>query len=157
MVTLSRTLFVVTLVLAGCTGDDGGGDVVDAPLSGKIGGQSWTFQVGATDAFLSEGDGDFFAALYASPYTACVDREPTGPHILAAIPKQPGDYNLSLMRNITFVIDGSTNLVSLEGQIVVEEVTATMVTGGLRTRRDDGNDVNGRFQLTICPPDAARR
>jgi len=152
MVIRFRSLFIVTLVLAGCTGsDDGGGDIVDATLSGKIGGQAWTFQTGATDAFLSGGDGDFFAALYAAPYAPCGTSAPSGPHLLVSVPKQPGDYDLSLMRNITFVVDGSNNLISLQGQVVVESVTATTVTGGLRTKRDDGNDVNGHFQLTICP------
>jgi hypothetical protein len=152
MVMISRSLWFVLLVLASCAGsDDDGGELVDTPLSGKVGGQTWTFQVGETDAFLSEGSGDFFAALYSTPYTPCSRSEPTGPHLLVSVPKQPGDYDLSLMRNITFVVDGSSNLISLQGQVVVESVTATTVTGGLRTKRDDGNDVNGQFQLTICP------
>jgi len=149
MTTISRSLFVVALAFAGCADSEGGGDIAETPLSGKVGGQTWTFQVGATDAFLSE-DGDFFAALYAASFTPCTDIEPTGPHLLVAVPKQPGTYNLSLMRNITFVVGDSDNLISLDGEIVIDSVTATAVTGGLRTRRDDGNDVNGQFELTIC-------
>lgn len=152
MVKLSCTWFAVAIAvaLAGCAGsDDGGGDPADTPLAGKIGGQSWAFQVGATDAFLSE-DGDFFAALYATPYTPCTRPEPTGPHLLMAVPKQPGEYDLGLMRNVTFAVDDD-NLFSFSGRIVVDTVTATTVTGALKTRRDDANSVDGRFTLTVCP------
>jgi hypothetical protein len=145
-------LFAAVLALPACSGDDGGGggEIADTPLSGKVAGQAWTFQVGATDAFLSE-DGDFFAALYDTSFTPCTFDEPSRPHLLLSIPKQPGTYDLSLMRNVTFVVGDADNLISLDGQIVVDEVTATSVTGGLQTRRDDGNDVNGQFQITVCP------
>jgi hypothetical protein len=152
MVKHQSTWFAVAIAmaLAGCAGsDDGGGDPADTPLAGKIGGATWSFQVGATDAFLSE-DGDFFAALYATTYTPCTGPEPTGPHLLMAVPKQPGEYDLSLMRNVTFAVDND-NLISLSGRIVVDTVSATTVTGAVKTRRDDGNSVDGRFTLTVCP------
>lgn len=153
--TRNLRFLVLALALAGCSsGNDGGttsGTIVDTPLSGKVGNQSWTFQLGATDAFLSQGDGDFVAALYATSYTPCTDSDPTGPHLFVAVPKQPGVYPLSAMRNVTFVVNDADNLLSLDGEIEVHQVTATSVTGGLRTRRDDGNDVNGQFQLTVCP------
>jgi hypothetical protein len=157
MMISSRSLLVLALATAGCSSsDDGGGTnggaIIDTTLSGKVGGQTWSFQVGATDAFLSDGDDNFFAALYATAYTPCSGPEPSGLHLLVAVPKQPGDYPLNLMRNVTFVVGDSDNLISLDGHIIVDEVTATTVTGGLRTRRDDGNDVNGQFQLTVCPP-----
>jgi hypothetical protein len=149
MTILPRSLFM--LALAGCSGTSAGDAIVDSPLSGQVGAQHWTFQVGATDPFLSEGDGDFVAALYATSYTPCSDPEPSGSHLFVSVPKQPGTYNLSLMRNITFVVGDGDNLISLDGEIVVDEVTTTTVTGGLRTRRDGGNDVNGQFQLSVCP------
>jgi hypothetical protein len=154
MVIAHRSVFVpllaALLALPACSGSsDGDEEIAAGPLSGKVAGQAWTFQAGATDAFLSE-DGDFFAALYDTSFTPCGFDEPNRPHLLLSLPKQPGTYDLSLMRNITFVVGESENLVSLDGQIVVDEVTATSVTGGLRTRRDDGNDVNGQFQLTVC-------
>lgn len=143
--------FATQLALAACSGSDGGDvEIAATPLSGKVGGQAWTFQAGATDAFLSQ-DSDFFAALYDTSFTPCGFDEPTGPHLLVSVPKQPGEYPLSLQRNITFVVGEADNLISLEGRIVVDEVTATRVTGALVTRRDDGNDVNGEFELTVCP------
>ena len=41
----------------------------DGPLTGMVYGQPWTFQAGGTDAFLSEGDDNFFATFYASAFT----------------------------------------------------------------------------------------
>lgn len=151
------SLCIAFVVLAGCSSsDDNGENVATSPLAGKVGGQTWTFQIGATDAFLSEGEDDFFAALYAESYTPCTGIEPTSPHLLVSVPKQPGSYDFGTMRNITFVTAGDDNLISLSGQIVVDSVTATMITGGVRSHRDDSNDVNGQFQLTICPDDSAR-
>ena len=98
-------------------------------------------------------DGDFFAAFYPSAYTPCVDRDPTGPYLIASIPKQPGDYDMSLSRNMTFA-DGLNNLIVVNGRIVIDTVTATTVTGGLRGTYNGGNEVDGQFQLTICPDDA---
>ena len=71
-----------------------------------------------------------------------------------AIPTQPGDYPFSLAQNMTFVVDeGGTpsNLISTTGRIVVDEVTTDTVRGGLYGVVDGANEVNGRFEVTICP------
>jgi len=39
-------------------------------------------------------------------------------------PKSPGDYDMDLGRNMTFVA-GDRNLVSFDGRIVVDQVTPT--------------------------------
>jgi hypothetical protein len=142
-------VLVSALAPAGCSSSSDSEPIATTPLSGKVVGQSWTFQVGATDAFLSQDD-DFTAILYATSYTPCTTSEPTGPHLFVSVPRQPGVYKLSATRNITFA-SGSDNLITLDGEIEVHEVTATHVTAGLRTRYDDGNDVNGQFELTVCP------
>jgi hypothetical protein len=126
-------------------------DIASTPLSGTVGGTPWTFQVGATDAFLSEGSDDFFATFYASSYTPCVDSEPSGPHLIVAVPKAPGDYDMSLARNMTFIGSDDRNLIAIDGRIVIDSVTATTVVGGLHGTYDGSNEVNGRFQLAICP------
>ena len=153
MMTFSRSLVVMALAFAGCADSEGGGDIVETPLSGKVAGQPWTFQVGSTNAFLSD-DTSFFASLYATPYTACVDSEPTTAHLLVSVPRKPGEYALTAGLNVTFAF-GLDNLLSLHGKIIVDSVTATSVSGGLVTRYDDGNDVNGQFELTICPDEFA--
>jgi hypothetical protein len=128
-------------------------EIATTPLAGTVGGMPWTFQTGETSAFLSEGEPDFFASLYASSFTACAAFPPSGPHLLVSVPKQVGDYEMGLGRNMTFVDRDSNNLITFDGRIVVDEVTATTVTGGLHATYDGGNSVDGRFQITICPED----
>jgi len=111
----------------------------------------WTFQVGATNAFLSEGHPDFFATFSASNYTVCVTSGPTERSVIASVPREPGDYDFNLDRSITFVGANNFNRVATEGRIVIDSVTATMVTGGLHATFDKSNEVNGQFQLSICP------
>jgi hypothetical protein len=127
-----------------------GEDIVDANLAGVVAGQNWNFVAGHTSAFLSEGEDDFFASLYPSAFTPCGFSEPSGPHIIVAIPKATGEFDMGFGRNMTFV-DGSNNLVSLDGVIRVDSVSATNVTGGLVASYDSDNEVNGTFDVTICP------
>jgi hypothetical protein len=125
-------------------------DIVDTQLAGTVAGQAWTFQAGHTSAFLSEGEDDFFASLYPMAFTACGFSEPSGAHLIVSIPKQPGDYEMGSNLNMTFVTADSDNLVTFDGRIIVDEVTATHVTGGLFGSYDGDNEVNGRFDVTIC-------
>jgi len=136
--------------LAACgTSDSGSTTIDDGTLTGMLYSQPWTFQAGGTDAFLSEGDDNFFATFYAGAFT-CGGSEPSGPSLIVAVPKVPGDYPMSLMRNMTFVM-GSDNKVAVNGRVVVDSVTATSVTGGLVGTFDDQNTVSGHFTLTVCP------
>ena len=124
-------------------------DIAATPLDGAVGGQTWTFSTGHTSGFLSEGKPEFFATLYPTAFTTCGFSEPSGSHLIVAIPKTPGDYEMGLSLNMTFV-DGSRNLVATNGRIVVDEVTETKVTGGLVAEYDSNNEVNGRFEVALC-------
>ena len=148
------TTAALSLGATACTSEGSAADepIVDATLSGVVAGQDWSFVAGHTSAFLSEGEDDFFATLYPSTFTPCGFSEPTGPHIIVAIPKTTGDFQMSLGRNMTFV-NGSNNLVSLDGHVRVDSVTATNVKGGLVASYDSDNEVNGTFDVTICPPE----
>lgn len=139
-------------LVAACASDDPI-EIATTPLAGSVGGMSWTFRTGETSAFLSEGEPDFFASFYATTYTACTVIPPSGPHLLVSVPKEVGDYEMGLGRNMTFVDGDNNNLITFDGRIVVEEVTATMVRGGLHATYDGGNTVDGRFQISVCPDD----
>ena len=142
------------MALVGCATDDAGSaEISDQMLTGSVGGQAWSFQAGHTSAFLSEGEPDFFASLYPAAFTACGFSEPAGNHLIVAIPKTPGEYEMSLSRNMTFVVGDSNNLIATKGRIVVDEVTPTSVKGGLVATYDGDNEVNGRFEVTVCPED----
>jgi hypothetical protein len=146
---ISLPLLASLPLLGACT-DDGTQEIAAETLSGAVAGQAWTFQAGHTSAFLSEGEDNFFASLYPTTFTPCGFSEPSGDHLIVAIPKQPGDYAMGLSRNMTFVA-GGTNLITLDGRIVVDEVTPTTVKGGLVASYDAANQINGRFEVTICP------
>jgi hypothetical protein len=159
IMTRSGFLFIAVLSSgglggAGCSSSESE-TIIETPLSGKVGGQPWAFQVGTTSAFLSD-DTSLAASLYAMSYTPCVDNEPFAmPHVLLSVPRKPGDYDLSLGLSVTFAFGESNNLISTKGKITVDSVTSTTVTGGLVAHFDGGNDVNGQFQATICPDDFA--
>jgi hypothetical protein len=151
MKTLLSLFAVATMALVGCASDDGVGELSDTTMTGMVGGQTWTFAAGHTSAFLSEGEPDFFATLYPMAFTTCGFSEPGGNHLIVSIPKMPGEYEMSLSRNMTFVVGDSNNLIATKGKIVVDEVTATTIKGGLVAEYDGQNEVNGRFEVAICP------
>src|SRR3569833_2386478 len=128
-----RMMVVAWMGLAACSADSV--DVSSETLAGSINGEPFTFVAGETNAFLSEGDDSFFSDLYGAPYTACGFSQPMGSHVIASVPKQPGDYTLSLQRNMTFTYtDGNgeiQNLIGTRGRLIVDEVTTTSVSGRL--------------------------
>jgi hypothetical protein len=151
------TLLLLPLGLVACgTDDDGGGggggvEIADTPLAGTIAGVPWTFVTGDTDAYLSQED--YFTSLYAESFTPCGFSPTSTNHLIARLPMTPGEYPFSLSgNNMTFAIAPSDNLVTFNGKFVIDEVTATTITGGLYGRYNAANEVNGRFTVTICPP-----
>ena len=142
-----------SLSLAACATDDSESmstkPVDSTPVAGMVGGQTWTFAAGHTDAFLSEGEDTFFATLFPTQFTTCGFSEPSGNHLIVSIPKVVGDYPMSLSRNMTFVV-GNDNKIAIDGHIVVTEVTATKLKGGIVAKFDDQNEINGTFEIPIC-------
>lgn len=159
---IERIVWFLGLALFGCSGGDDGGDgsggdavaIEDRPLSGTVGGEPWTLARAETNAFLSEGEPDYWTDLYASPGTACETSSlDSGHQLIVQAPREPGEYGLSSRRTATFVIEGDTldNLVATTGRVVIDEVSATTLRGGAYVRFDADNSVNGRFEITICP------
>jgi hypothetical protein len=146
------TALTVSLLAAatGCTISTDSMDISSSTLTGTVAGQSWSFKTGHTSAFLSEGEDDYFATLYPTAFTPCGISEPSGPHIIVAIPKVPGDYDMGFDHNMTFVGNDSTNKVAFDGRIVVDLATPTHVVGGLHGYYDGANEVNGQFDVTVC-------
>ena len=147
------TALLASLSLAACATDDSASSSTtppdSTPVAGMIGGQSWTFVAGHTDAFLSKDSDTFFATLFPAQFTTCGFSEPSGNHLIVSIPKAVGDYPMSLSRNMTFVV-GSDNKIAIDGHIVVTEVTATKIKGGIVSKFDSQNEVNGSFEIPIC-------
>jgi hypothetical protein len=140
---------LLSSLASACAADSGSAALEDTPLAGTVGGKTWTFVAGDTDAFLSKDEPDFFATLYPATFTACGFSQPAGDHLILSIPKTPGEYPMSLSRNMTFVV-GNDNKIAVDGTIVVDEVTATSIKGGIVASFDSANEVNGRFEIPIC-------
>jgi hypothetical protein len=143
-------LLLSSLALACGGGSDH--EIAESTLSGTVGGATWTFAAGETNAFLSAGEDNFFAELYAEDYEPCTFATPDGDFLIVAVPKEPGEYELDSDLNMTFVVGDADNLVSFDGLVRVDEVTATTVRGGLSAAFED-NEVSGTFELTVCPED----
>jgi hypothetical protein len=139
--------------LAGGCGSSGGSTAISSqPLSGKIGGQPWTFATGETDSFLTTAT-QYTAHAYAETFTACTGTASvTANQVILNFPNAVGSYALSLNLNQTFVVAaGNDNLVATSGEIVISDITATTITGGASFAFDADNSVNGQFEATICP------
>jgi len=153
-------LCVSLLLLANCGdgGEDTGAGGNNQPissqnLSGKIGGQPWSFMTGQTDSFLSDAT-KYFTTLYPSAFTACQTFAAPGNdnYILIDLPASVGSYGLSLSQNAT-LYDASTsyNWVATRGRIQIDSITETTITGGVTITYNADNAVDGQFQASICP------
>jgi hypothetical protein len=148
-----RVLGVLVLAMAGAcggSGGGGGGPIATGTLAGKIGGQSWTLVSGETDFFLSSQQADFFTTLYTETVATCTGAgfQVASNQLIVQIPMTPGDYS----RGVTFVVDpqGTVQNLITNGHVVVDQVTATTVSGGISAGYDANNNVSGQFQATIC-------
>jgi hypothetical protein len=154
---MSQSGVAVVLVAVLATGAAGGCgtstvEISKTPMSGMIGGESWTLGTAETVAFLSMSD-RFFINAYAETIAPCTGAgsSVTGNYLILNVPKAPGDYALSGSLNETFFVHSNNhNNVATQGRLVVDEVTTTTVTGGGHFQFDSGNYVDGQFVAQIC-------
>jgi hypothetical protein len=144
-------LFLV--VGCGGGGGGGGGPISTQPLAGKIGGQAWTFMTGETIASLSNAD-ELFVNLYPTSFETCVSfGAPTGvDNVIMIMPRAAGSYSLGLSLTATlYDASDNSNYATTNGSLVIDSVTATTISGGLRATYNGDNSVDGQFQAAICP------
>jgi hypothetical protein len=138
-------------------GDGGGGGVAApaaTPMAGTVGGMPWTLGTAETDAFFSDESSFWIDAYGETLAESCSDfPSSTAPSLILTAPPMPGSYPLGPTLTATFVLNDAaqSNLVATTGQINVESVTATQVTGAVSIEYDAQNTVSGRFTATICP------
>jgi hypothetical protein len=145
---LTSALLLTTLVAASACTVTTSKDIDPGTLAGMVDGNPWSFQTGQTDAFLSQDNTNFYATLYPSTFTPCLS-DPDLPHLIVAVPKTVGDYDMDFSRNMTFV-DGDLNMVAVDGRIVVDSISSDRITGGLHGTYDIDNEVSGQFDLHVC-------
>jgi hypothetical protein len=156
---IAQGLGCLCLVLTcACSSNDDADEsfqIGSSPLSGKVGGSSWSFVAGETDANISDAK-QLWADLYAEPITSACGFGPTGSknHVILNIPPKAGDYKLSNSLTASFVIEGDTqtidNLGATRGRLVVEEVTDSKVRGKAHVVFDADNEIDGTFEISRC-------
>jgi hypothetical protein len=141
-------------VLAGGCGGSGGGStaISTQPLSGKIGGQPWTFMSAETNSGLSTAS-RYWVEAYAESFTPCSGAASlTGNGLILNVPTVVGNYAVTLDLNQTFFIAATNdNLAATSGELDITAITATTITGGASFAYDANNSVNGQFEASICP------
>jgi hypothetical protein len=121
------------------------------PLSGKVGGQAWTFGTGETDSFLSTTD-SVYVNLYSASFATCTGAAPPADTVIMQMPTAAGSYDLSLQQNATFYVASTTsNYVATSGRLVIDGVVGTTISGGLHATYNGDNTVDGQFHADICP------
>jgi hypothetical protein len=142
------------LALAGGCGSGGGSSttISNLTLSGKFGGQPWTFVTGATNSLQSTAD-RYWVDAYSESFTPCTGSASlNADDLILTLPTAVGSYPLSLDLNQTFYVASTgDNFVATRGEIVITEISATTITGGANITYDANNTVDGQFQMTICP------
>jgi hypothetical protein len=161
---MMRLLAGTFVGLLGCSTGPGDADAVaSSPLSGTMVGAPWTFQMGELHPSQRTPLGNVVARLFQSAYTQCSNDLPATPSLELIFPLQTGDFVLgrSYGVGVAFLgipcvgihcgqIDVKTPTAS-EARIVIDVLTETKATGGVRARYNDNNEVNGRFELAVCP------
>jgi hypothetical protein len=140
-----------TLVL-GC--QTGPVEISTGILAGQIGGVDWTIGTAETTPSLSDGPDSFFAVAYAETFTPCSGESSAavGDRLILTIPRTPGDYTLSGSLKQTLVVQSTqVNYLAKQGRMVIDEITAITIRGGTHFQSDGANQVDGQFEITVCP------
>jgi hypothetical protein len=131
--------------------------VADAP-SGLFNGAEWSMRK-ASVSKSSDGT-ELTVRLFAEDVTDCAYSAPqdsTTGYLLWTMPAEEGRRSLKLMFNdtsenqtITFVTPPSTNEISVDGVILVNELTETTVNFGFIAESGEENAINGTVTATLC-------
>jgi len=144
----------LALAVVGSCGSSGGGSgtVSSQPLSGKIGGQPWTFATAATNSFQSTAD-QYWVDTYSESFTPCSGSASlSADDLILTFPTAVGTYPLSINFIQTFSVTSTQdNFGATRGEIVIDAITATTISGGANITYNADNTVDGQFEATICP------
>jgi len=147
-----RVALLALVAAVGCGGGNEGGSATIAatPLSGKIGGQSWSLGTAETDIILSSST-HFDVSLYSDTFTARNGSSSTYTYLNLGMPATPGDYAITLQGDATanFVVGDTQNLIPSSGHLMIDTITSTTITGGINVSFNSDNAVDGQFTVTV--------
>ncbi len=144
----------LALAVAACTSEEAPelSSIADQALTGTVAGQAWTLVDGDVAPFLASNT-EYVASLFDVARGGCDAAWPEAGGVLQVeFPREVGAYELSALRSVSMAPIGnfSAGVAAASGLLVISEITADRVRGGLRAEADDNNHVEGRFDVQIC-------
>lgn len=149
-----RTALLILTIVSGCSSSEKKKEVTFATtvLSGKIGNKSWTFVSGRATPSLSDpakSSVTLIAESNESPCSAFILKSSDSVSVLFSTKNEVGQFTFDNHTNAT-LYDGTTNQISFEGGIAIDEITTSKIKGRLNANVDSENNVNGTFEIPRC-------
>ena len=144
----------ILLLLASCGNDL---DIPDQMLQGKINGETWTY--GAANAFRISANGQFEAKFLSNLENVndpCALPSPGLTHVKAIFTPAIRDYTIFPQAidpnqvQVAFQITPSNTLIATNGFMNIFDINNSFAIGYLQAELDDGNMVEGSFELQFC-------
>lgn len=149
---LAASAAIWAVLVSGCSSDG----LSENPLSGRIGGEAWTFAEGYAEPAPPEAT-ELHVTLYSEPVEqGCSASLLPGNKVLFRMPRETGTYALSLLQSVTLVVEvegGVDNYIATFGEIDVRQISEVAVEAGLVAsfNHDPNLSVNGTFTVEVCP------
>jgi len=149
---ISMGVVVLAVTMAACS-PPGGGEttpIQDDILQGQFNGKPWRFVEGATERISPESN-QIITHLGTEPVDDGECNANGKETIDVEVPFKPGVYSLGLDQTATFLF-GSDKLVATQGQIIVHEVSESVIRAGLYAIYNDNPnyEVSGQFAVKRC-------
>lgn len=133
-------------------------DIPDNPLEGQIDGMEWSY--GSANAYRLTTDGQFrarFLSKLEAVSDPCTRPSPGLTHVKAIFRPALGvSYSVAPQAidqnqvQVAFEISASKTLIATSGFMEVYDINNSVLVGYLQAQLDDGNKVEGAFQMSLC-------
>ncbi len=147
-------MFCSILLITNC-GDDL--DLPEQQLQGTIGGEAWTY--GSANAFLLSANGQYqakFLSVNENLSDPCSLPSPGLTHVKAIFTPAIRDYTIfpqviePNQVQVAFEITPSKTVIATNGFMNIFDINNSFAIGYLQAELDDGNKVQGSFELQFC-------
>ncbi len=144
-----------TVVFISCKSDSV--QLPDRLLEGQIGGEEWSFS--SANAYLISTDFQYRVRFLSSEEVVsdpCTLPNPSRAHISAVFRMNEGSFTLSptvIIDNevqVFFELSPGQSLIATNGFMEIFAIQGRVAIGYLQAALDDGNTVEGSFEIRIC-------